>query len=87
MGLEIAKLEGIHHVCTKKNEKGEICSGHLKEWMTAPDVVVKQTPAGYKLYRCKRCRAAYSAPAQEHLRAAKSGQVIPPQNLEVLTTK
>ena len=85
MGVEIIKIESIYHVCTIKNEKGEICSGHLKEWMTAPDSVRKQVPAGYKLYRCKRCKAAYAGPPQEHLHASKQSQVIPPQNIEVTT--
>ena len=84
MGVEITKLESKHFVCTVKNEKGEICSGHLKEYMTAPDSVRKQVQQGYKLYRCKRCKTIYAGPAHEHLHGANKGEVIPPQILEVV---
>jgi hypothetical protein len=83
MGVEIIKLEGKHFVCTIKNEKGDICSGHLKEYMTAPDSVRKQVTQGFKLYRCKRCKTIYASPPQEHLHASKEDEVIPPQNVEV----
>lgn len=80
--MEIIKIDTKATVCTIKNEKGEICSGHLKQWLDAPNDVRKQVPKGYQLYRCKRCRAAYMGPLHEHLIAAKGGQVLNPQTDE-----
>ena len=82
MGTEIIKLDKQQSVCTIKNEKGEICSGHLKEYMTASDSLRKQLPAKHTLYRCKRCKAVYMSPNQEHLHDAKGGVVLPPQTDE-----
>jgi hypothetical protein len=54
-------------VCTVKNEKGEKCQGHVKQWQTAPaDVRAKAAP-GNTLHRCQRCWAIYEGPPQEFL--------------------
>jgi hypothetical protein len=54
-------------VCTVKNEKGEKCQGHVKQWQTAPaDVLAKAAP-GNTLHRCQRCWAIYEGPPQEFL--------------------
>ena len=54
-------------VCTVKNEKGEKCQGHVKQWQTAPaDVRAKAAP-GNTLHRCQRCFAIYEGPPQEYL--------------------
>jgi hypothetical protein len=82
MGVEVIKLDKAQTVCTIKNEKGEICSGHLKEFMLAPDAIRKQAPANFTLYRCKRCKAVYMAPSQAHLHAGKGGNVLNPQTDE-----
>ncbi|MEW6732799.1 MAG: hypothetical protein AB1489_15845 [Acidobacteriota bacterium] len=82
--MEIIKLANHQQVCSVKNEKGEICSGHLKEWMTAPDSVIKQLKPGQRLYRCKRCKTAYMSPPQNHLHAGEGGVMLPPQTPEVI---
>ena len=82
MGTEIIRSDQKMSNCSIKNEKGEICGGHLKEYMLAPDSMRKQLPAKYSLYRCKRCKAVYMAPGQQHLYAGKGGSVLPPQTDE-----
>lgn len=79
MSIEIIKLSKPQTVCTVKNEKGDICSGHLKEMMSPSQELVKQIPADHKLYRCKACRTIYSSPAQKHLQYATAPSYLPPQ--------
>jgi hypothetical protein len=45
--------------CDEKNEKGELCVGHLKRWYTPDPEVVKQIGPGAAIFRCERCRALY----------------------------
>jgi hypothetical protein len=58
-------------VCTVKDEKGNNCTGHVKQWHTAtPDAVAKAAP-GNTLHRCQRCYAVYEGPPQEFLHPGK----------------
>ena len=54
-------------VCTVKNEKGERCQAHVKQWQTAPADVVKKAAAGNSIHRCQRCYTIYEGPPQEYL--------------------
>jgi len=54
-------------VCTVKNEKGENCQGHVKQWQTASDEIVSKAAAGNTLHRCQRCFTIYEGPPQEYL--------------------
>jgi len=54
-------------VCTVKNEKGENCTGHVKQWHTAPADVRKKAADGNTIHRCQRCYAIYEGPPQEYL--------------------
>ena len=54
-------------VCTVKNEKGERCQAHVKQWQTAPADVVKKAAAGNAIHRCQRCYTIYEGPPQEYL--------------------
>lgn len=60
-------------VCTVKNEKGEKCQGHVKQWSTAPPDVASKAAPGNKIHRCQRCLAIYEGPPQEYLHP-KSGK-------------
>jgi len=54
-------------VCTSKDEKGQNCWGHVKQWITAPaDVVAKAAP-GNTIHRCQRCYVVYEGPPQQFL--------------------
>jgi hypothetical protein len=54
-------------VCTVKNDKGQNCTGHVKQWSTAPPEVVKQAAPGNTIHRCQRCFTIYEGPPQEYL--------------------
>ena len=54
-------------VCTVKNEKGEKCQGHVKQWSTAPLEVKSKAAPGNTIHRCQRCLAIYEGPPQEYL--------------------
>lgn len=54
-------------VCTVKDEKGNKCSGHVKQWHTAPPDVASKAAPGNTLHRCQRCYAIYEGPPQEYL--------------------
>lgn len=54
-------------VCTVKNEKGERCQAHVKQWQTAPADVVKKAAVGNTIHRCQRCYTIYEGPPQEYL--------------------
>ncbi|HXG91569.1 MAG TPA: hypothetical protein VNN73_04275 [Blastocatellia bacterium] len=54
-------------VCTVKNEKGEKCTGHVKQWQTAPRDVIEKAAPGNILHRCQRCYAIYEGPPQQYL--------------------
>ena len=54
-------------VCTVKDAKGQNCSGHVKQWYTAPQEAKAKAAAGNTLHRCQRCYAIYEGPIQEYL--------------------
>jgi hypothetical protein len=54
-------------VCTVKNEKGEKCQAHVKQWMTAPPEIVSNAAPGNTIHRCQRCFTIYEGPPQEYL--------------------
>lgn len=54
-------------VCTVKNEKGENCWGHVKQWLTAPPEIVTNGAPGNTIHRCQRCFTIYEGPPQEYL--------------------
>jgi len=58
-------------VCTVKNEKGENCQGHVKQWQTAPPEVVSKAAHGNTIHRCQRCLTIYEGPPQEYLHPKK----------------
>ena len=54
-------------VCTMKNEKGERCQAHVKQWQTAPPDVVEKAAPGNTIHRCQRCYTIYEGPPKEYL--------------------
>lgn len=79
--MEIIKQEKSITNCIVKNEKGDMCSGHLKEYLVASDEIRKQIPAKHSIYRCRRCLALYTMPNQNHLQEGKTGVLLAPQKL------
>ena len=54
-------------VCTVKDEKGQNCSGHVKQWVTAPREAKAKAAAGNTLHRCQRCYTIYEGPPQQYI--------------------
>ena len=54
-------------VFTVKDEKGQNCQGHVKQWTTASDEIEKKASPGNTLHRCQRCYTIYEGPPQEYL--------------------
>jgi len=54
-------------VCTVKDEKGQNCQGHVKQWLTAPPDVEDKAAPGNTIHRCQRCFTIYEGPPQEYL--------------------
>jgi hypothetical protein len=54
-------------VCTVKDEKGQNCAGHVKQWFTAPKEILSKAAPGNTIHRCQRCHAIYEGPTQEYL--------------------
>jgi hypothetical protein len=54
-------------VCTVKDEKGQNCAGHVKQWNTAPADLVAKAAEGNTLHRCQRCHTIYEGPPQQFL--------------------
>jgi len=69
-GQYLALLPG-QTVCTVKNEKGEKCQAHVKQWSTAPPEIVNNAAPGNTVHRCQRCWAIYEGPPQEYLHPNK----------------
>jgi hypothetical protein len=64
---EFLPLTAGQTVCLVKNEKGENCWGHMKQWYTAPKELLAKAAAGNTLHRCQRCGTIYEGPPQEYL--------------------
>jgi hypothetical protein len=45
--------------CDEKNEKGQVCCGHLKRWYDYPKEVQALVGQHAELYRCENCKALY----------------------------
>lgn len=43
--------------CNERNEKGQLCTGHLKRWFGYDDEI--QRKFGDEIYRCEHCRTLY----------------------------
>jgi len=61
-------------VCTVKDEKGQNCSGHVKQWFTAPPEIVARAAPNNTIHRCQRCNAIYEGPPQEYLHPEKAAK-------------
>lgn len=54
-------------VCTVKNEKGQNCAGHVKQWLTASADIIEKAAPENTIHRCQRCYLIYEGPPQEYL--------------------
>lgn len=45
--------------CNEKDEKGNICAGHLKRWYFFGGEVKEKYGAKAEIYRCEHCKTLY----------------------------
>ncbi len=45
--------------CNEKNEKGQLCCGHLKRWFGFGDEVKQKFGPEPEIYRCEHCHTLY----------------------------
>jgi hypothetical protein len=45
--------------CDEKDEKGNLCVGHLKRWFTPDEAALKELGKDTEIYRCERCHTLY----------------------------
>jgi len=45
--------------CDEKNQKGNVCCGHLKRWYEYPPEVAAKIGKNVELYRCENCKTLY----------------------------
>jgi hypothetical protein len=66
-GLKVKRRVPRMRACDEKNEKGAICSGHLKRWFRASAEVAGKF--GAELYHCERCKTIYLPNTEERPRS------------------
>jgi hypothetical protein len=55
--------------CDEKNEKGQVCCGHLKRWYDYPAEVAAKVGKNVELYRCENCKTLYKPNVAEQPRS------------------
>jgi len=45
--------------CDEKDEKGQVCCGHLKRWYEYPPEVEAVIGKNAEIYRCENCKTLY----------------------------
>ena len=55
--------------CDEKNEKGQVCCGHLKRWYDYPAEVAAKVGKNVELYRCENCKTLYKPNVGEQPRS------------------
>ncbi len=54
--------------CNERDDKGKLCTGHLKRWHGFGDEVKKLFGENAEVYRCEHCKTLYLPNAQEQPR-------------------
>lgn len=55
--------------CDEKNEKGQVCCGHLKRWYDYPAEVAAKVGKNVEIYRCENCKTLYKPNVAEQPRS------------------
>jgi len=85
--IKIKVKQPGQRACDVKNEKGELCLGHLKRWYQADPETLQQVGKGVELYRCERCHTLYRPSPQDHSSAGLNYRVKPVSVLGAFTGK
>jgi len=55
--------------CDEKNEKGQLCGGHLKRWYDYPPEIEALVGQKGEIYRCEYCKTLYRPDPRERVRS------------------
>src|SRR5687768_17855947 len=62
------RIVNAQTVCNQKNEKGELCNGHLKQLRTAGESAQVHLRGDDVLFKCQTCGTLYMGPPLGHVR-------------------
>lgn len=65
MSITFTEKKPGQRACSHKDEKEELCVGHLKRWYQAPAEVVSAAGPNAQVFRCERCHALYLPAAKD----------------------
>ena len=66
-GTKIKRRVSRMRACDEKDEKGELCTGHLKRWFDYGQEI--RDRHGDEIYRCERCHTLYLPNLEEKPRS------------------
>src|SRR6266508_5927589 len=62
------RITNAQTVCNKKNAKGKLCNGHLKQLRTAGEASEVHLRGDDVLFKCQTCGTVYMGPPLGHVR-------------------
>ncbi len=62
------QITNAQTVCNRKNEKGKLCNGHLKQLRTGGEEAEKHLRGDDVLFKCQSCGTLYMGPPLGHVR-------------------
>lgn len=65
MAIQITERKPGQRICTHRDDKGKMCSGHLKRWDQPDPETSREAGEGVELFRCERCHTLYRDKASE----------------------
>jgi len=58
-GTKVMRRAPRMRACSQKDDKGELCAGHLKRWYFFGDEVKQKFGKNAEIYRCEHCKTLY----------------------------
>lgn len=78
------KITNAQTVCNRKNEKGKLCNGHIKQLNTGGEEASKHLRGDDVLFKCQSCGTLYMGPPLGHVRDVDKQQRFVEKELAAL---
>lgn len=78
------KITNAQTVCNRKNEKGKLCNGHIKQLNTGGEEATKHLRGDDVLFKCQSCGTLYMGPPLGHVRDVDKQQRFVEKELAAL---
>lgn len=78
------KITNAQTVCNRKNEKGKLCNGHIKQLHTGGEEATKHLRGDDVLFKCQSCGTLYMGPPLGHVRDVDKQQRFVEKELAAL---